>query len=111
MRNVECGMRALLDGAAVRCFALGAALFCTTGASCTRSLRSPFAAWTPPAPEVLATGSSLDQVIAAVNQNAARINSYQTNNASITVPAYRHRPRSPAPRSTWAPTTSSFGSG
>jgi hypothetical protein len=34
----------------------------------------------------LAVGSSLDQVIAAVNQNAARITSYQTNNASISVP-------------------------
>ena len=86
MRNVECGMRAVLGSGAVRCLALGAMLACTTGASCTRSLRSPFAAWTPPAPEVLATGSSLDQVIAAVNQNAVRINSYQTNNASITVP-------------------------
>lgn len=61
-------------------------LFCTTGASCTRSMRSPFAAWQPPAPEVLVTGSSLDQIITAVNNNAARIQSVQTNNASITVP-------------------------
>jgi hypothetical protein len=61
-------------------------VFCTSGASCSRSIRSPFAPWTPPAPEVLATGSSLDQVIAAVNQNSARIQSLQTNNASITVP-------------------------
>jgi hypothetical protein len=87
MWNGECGMR---SGNGVRAaarvsLALGV-LFCTTGASCTRSLRSPFAPWTPPAPEVLATGSSLDQVIAAVNQNAARIQSYQTNNASLTVP-------------------------
>jgi hypothetical protein len=72
--------------AAVRCLLLSGMLFCTTGASCTRGIRSPFAAWTPPAPEVLATGSSLDQVIAAVNQNASKINSYQTNNASITIP-------------------------
>jgi hypothetical protein len=61
-------------------------LFCTTGASCTRTMRSPFAAWQAPAPQVLATGSSLDQVIAAVNANAARVQSIQTNNASITVP-------------------------
>ena len=61
-------------------------LFCTTGASCTRTMRSPFAAWQPPAPQVLMTGSSLEQVIAAVNANAARIQSIQTNNASITVP-------------------------
>jgi hypothetical protein len=61
-------------------------VFCTSGASCTRSIRSPFAPSTPPAPEVLVVGSSLDQVISAVNQNAVRIQSYQTNNASITVP-------------------------
>lgn len=61
-------------------------LFCTMGASCTRTMRSPFAAWQPPAPQVLMTGSSLDQVISAVNANAARIQSIQTNNASITVP-------------------------
>jgi hypothetical protein len=35
---------------------------------------------------VLVTGSSLDQVISAVNQNAAKIVSYQSNNASINVP-------------------------
>lgn len=61
-------------------------VFCTSGASCTRTMRSPFAAWQPPAPQVLMTGSSLDQVIAAVNANAARIQSIQTNNASIAVP-------------------------
>jgi hypothetical protein len=61
-------------------------VFSTSGASCTRSIRSPFAPYSPPAPEVLAVGSSLDQVISAVNQNAARIQSYQTNNASLTVP-------------------------
>ena len=31
-------------------------------------------------------GASLDQIIGAVNQNAARIRNYQTDNASITVP-------------------------
>jgi hypothetical protein len=90
MRNGECGWRNQLArrgiAVAVRGGVLLGLVFCTTGASCTRSLRSPFASWTPPAPEVLATGSSLDQVIAAVNQNAARVQSYQTNNASITVP-------------------------
>jgi hypothetical protein len=49
-------------------------------------MRSPFAPWTPPAPEVLTSSSSLDQIMAAVNQNAAKIQSYQTTNASITVP-------------------------
>lgn len=72
-------------GAVRICLLLGM-VFCTTGATCTRTIRSPFAAWQSPAPQVLMTGSSLDQVIAAVNANAARIQSIQTNNASITVP-------------------------
>jgi len=70
---------------AVRASIVIAMVFCTTGASCTRPLRSPFA-WTPPAPEVLTGASSLEQITSAVNQNAARIHSIQTNNASITVP-------------------------
>ncbi len=62
-------------------------LFCGSGATCSRSFRNPFATTLgPPAPEVLLPGSSLEQVIAAVNQNSSRIISYQTNNASITVP-------------------------
>lgn len=62
-------------------------VFCGSGATCSRSFRNPFAAQLgPPAPEVLLTGSSLDQVIAAVNQNSSRIVSYQSNDASITIP-------------------------
>ncbi len=61
-------------------------VFCGSGATCNRSFRNPFAQIGPPAPEVLQAGMSLDQVIAAVNQNASRVVSYQTNNASITVP-------------------------
>ncbi len=61
-------------------------LFCCSGATCNRSLRNPFATVGPPAPEVLAPGASLDQVIAAVNNNAAKIQNYQTTNAIITVP-------------------------
>ena len=61
-------------------------LFCSSGATCNRSFRNPFATYGPPAPEVLLLGSSLDQVIAAVNQNSGRIHSYQSNNASITIP-------------------------
>ena len=71
---------------ALRAVLLAMLLFCGSGASCTRSLRSPFAPWTPPAPEVLVTGSSLDQIIAAVNANASRLHSIQTNTASLTVP-------------------------
>lgn len=61
-------------------------VFCGSGATCSQSFRNPFVQYGPPAPEVLLAGSSLDQVVAAVNQNSARIASYQTNNASITVP-------------------------
>ncbi len=61
-------------------------VFCCSGATCSRAFRSPFASVGPPAPEVLMPGAALDQIITAVNQNAARIQNYQTNNASITVP-------------------------
>jgi hypothetical protein len=57
-----------------------------SGASCARSFRNPFKAWSPPAPDVLVGASSLDQIIAAVNQNSQKIVSYQTTNATITVP-------------------------
>jgi hypothetical protein len=61
-------------------------LFCCSGATCNRGLRNPFTPASPPAPEVLAVGASLEQVMAAVNQNASRIQNYQTNNATITIP-------------------------
>jgi hypothetical protein len=86
MQNLRSEVKAVFANSAVRCLLLLGMVFCTTGATCTRTIRSPFAPWAPPAPEVLAAGSSLDQVIAAVNQNSAKITSFQTNNASITVP-------------------------
>jgi hypothetical protein len=61
-------------------------LFCCSGATCGRGLRNPFTPASPPAPEVLAVGASLEQIMAAVNQNASRIQNYQTNNATITIP-------------------------
>lgn len=61
-------------------------VFCCSGATCNRSFRSPFTPAGPPAPEVLMQGASLDQIMAAVNQNAAKVQSYQTNNATITIP-------------------------
>ena len=62
-------------------------VFCGSGATCSRSFRNPFATQLgPPAPDVLLPSSSLQQVVAAVNQNSSRILSYQTNDASITVP-------------------------
>jgi hypothetical protein len=73
--------------AAVRLrWALAASLvLLATAASCVRSFRNPFKPWTPPAPDVLVAGSSLDQIVAAVNQNSQKIASYQTTNASIKV--------------------------
>jgi hypothetical protein len=61
-------------------------LFCCSGATCNRNFRSPFSTMGPPAPEVLPLNPTLDQVIAAVNQNAAKVQNYQTNNATISVP-------------------------
>ncbi len=70
----------------LKCLLLVLVVFCGSGATCSRSLRNPFIAQGPPAPEVLTAGASLDQVISAVNLNAGRVQSYQTNDASITVP-------------------------
>lgn len=58
----------------------------SSGASCSPGWRNPWASLGPPAPSVLATGSSVPQIIAAVNQNTARIQTYAANNATITVP-------------------------
>ena len=66
-------------------FLLTVLLFVCSGATCNHALRNPFASFGPPAPQVLVAGSSLDQVIAAVNQNSAKIQSLQTTNATITV--------------------------
>jgi len=70
----------------IRSLLLLAIVFCGSGATCNRALRNPFSSAGPPMPEVLAEASSLEQVTAAVNQNAQRIVSYQTNNARITIP-------------------------
>ena len=58
----------------------------SSGASCSPGWRNPWASLGPPAPSVLATGASVPQIIAAVNQNTARIQTYAANNATITVP-------------------------
>ncbi|MDC0936102.1 hypothetical protein OAS39_07430 [Pirellulales bacterium] len=61
--------------------------------SCAHTWRNPFVSAGPPAPEVLVPGMSLDQVVAAVNLNASRIQSYQTNNATLSVPGVPGVPR------------------
>jgi hypothetical protein len=63
-----------------------AALVIATQASCVSTFRNPFRAAGPPAPDVLAPGAVLGDVITMVNRNADRLQSYQTNNASISVP-------------------------
>lgn len=63
------------------------ALFAGSGASCQRPLMlSPFAPVGPAAPQVLAQGASRDEIIAAVNQNSARVHSLTATGASITIP-------------------------
>jgi len=86
MQSTQQHNRSISSRQPARCVLLLLVLFCSSGATCTRSLRNPFSTLGPPAPEVLAVGASLEQVIAAVNQNSARVHSYQTNNASITIP-------------------------
>ena len=58
----------------------------SSGASCSPGWRNPWATLGPPAPSVLATGASVPEIIAAVNQNTARIQTYTANNATLTVP-------------------------
>jgi hypothetical protein len=58
-----------------------------SGATCQRSmLVNPFALPGPTAPEVLTAGAARDQIIAAVNQNSARIQSLSVTGAGITIP-------------------------
>jgi hypothetical protein len=85
MRNTDCGLGFGRERAvASRLAAAAITLLCCT--SCARSLRNPFASNGPPAPDVLVAAAPLDQIIAAVNANAQKIRTYQTNNASIEIP-------------------------
>ncbi|HEY3394398.1 MAG TPA: hypothetical protein VGK58_16915, partial [Lacipirellulaceae bacterium] len=62
-------------------------LLCASGATCQRSmLVNPFAAPGPVAPEVLVEAATRDEIVAAVNQNSARIQSLSVTGASITIP-------------------------
>jgi len=63
-----------------------AMLLSASGATCQRSLVNPFAPQGPVAPRVLAEGATRDQIVAAVNQNSARIQSVSVTGASITIP-------------------------
>jgi hypothetical protein len=62
-------------------------MFAGSGASCHRPMTfSPFAPVGPVAPQVLPEGASRDQIVAAVNQNSARVHSLTATGASITIP-------------------------
>jgi hypothetical protein len=73
--------RSLLHLAMVLC------LLCASGATCQRPLMTnPFAAPGPVAPQVLTLGASREQIVAAVNQNSAKVQSITVTNAAITIP-------------------------
>jgi hypothetical protein len=62
-------------------------LLSASGATCQRQmLTNPFAPAGPSAPQVLMEGATRDQIIAAVNQNSARVQSITATGATITVP-------------------------
>lgn len=56
------------------------------GASCSPRLGSPFGISGPPAPVVLSPTASAAEVVAAINANASRIQTYQAPSASISMP-------------------------
>jgi hypothetical protein len=61
-------------------------ILCTSGATCQRSLMiNPFVAPGPAAPEVLVENASREQIVAAVNQNSAKIQSLNVTGAAITI--------------------------
>ncbi|MCA9231533.1 MAG: hypothetical protein KDA57_12855 [Planctomycetales bacterium] len=84
--GLPCALFVIRHRPLVQCLFLLTIVFLGSGATCSRSLRNPFAPMGPPAPEVLTAGATLEQVVSAVNLNAGRVHSYQTNDASITVP-------------------------
>lgn len=64
-----------------------AGLVCASGATCQRPfMTNPFVAPGPAAPQVLVEGATRDQIIAAVNQNSAKIQSLSVTGATITIP-------------------------
>jgi hypothetical protein len=61
-------------------------ILCASGATCQRSLIiNPFAPPGPAAPQVLMENASREQIVAAVNQNSAKIQSLTVTGAAITI--------------------------
>jgi len=50
---------------------------------CAGGFPNPFAVAGPPAPQVLRPGATLEEVVAAVNANSARVQTYAANGATI----------------------------
>jgi hypothetical protein len=60
---------------------------CASGATCQRQLFvNPFVAPGPAAPQVLPENATREQIISAVNQNSARVQSLTVTSAAITIP-------------------------
>ncbi len=80
----------MADGRFAKSLLLLATVTCllsSSGATCQRQmLVNPFGTPGPAAPQVLMENASRDQIIAAVNQNSARIQSLTITGATITVP-------------------------
>ncbi|MEN1681469.1 MAG: hypothetical protein AAGJ46_17955 [Planctomycetota bacterium] len=77
-RRVATGLLLALACSVIACFATGCRLMRSGGAG---------TAPTTAAPVVLQPGATAQQVIAAVNQNSARVHSYSAPNATFTTPA------------------------
>ncbi|GMQ80084.1 MAG: hypothetical protein BMS9Abin04_025 [Planctomycetia bacterium] len=61
-------------------------LFCASGSQCVQNKWQPLPIFAPQPPRVLAEGASAEQIIEVINRNSARVTSYWTNSATITVP-------------------------
>lgn len=61
-------------------------VFASMGASCSPRLGSPFGVTGPPAPVVLSPASTAADVVAAINANTDRIQTYQAPQASVSLP-------------------------
>lgn len=70
----------------LRGLGLAAVVVASMGASCSPRLGSPFGVAGPPAPAVLTPTATSADVVAAINQNASRVQTYQAQSASVSMP-------------------------
>ncbi len=66
--------------------ACGVVVFASMGASCSPRLGSPFGIAGPPAPVLLSPTATAAEIVTVVNANASRIQSYQAQSATISMP-------------------------